>query len=90
MKGPEAKSEHGSSENIKKSLIPPFFFFKELRSIFSQANISFQMWRIIEESKIFLGGKKGKADVWVCVRAYSPGAAQRASGEVQPCVPEAD
>lgn len=77
-KGPEAKSELDPPENIKKSLIPPppfFFFFKELRSIFSQANISFQMWRITRNGKIFLGGKKGKADAWVCARAYSPGAA---------------
>lgn len=33
------------------------------------------MWRITRNGKIFLGGKKGKADAWVCARAYSPGAA---------------
>lgn len=33
------------------------------------------MWKITKNSKIFLDGKKGKADAWVCAGAYSPGAA---------------
>ena len=45
----------------------PFFFFKELRRIFSQTNIRFQMWRITRSGKIFLGGKS-KGQLLGCVQ----------------------